>query len=152
MEENKGYNFKNYLRNEKAYTYYVQCLNKDITQEKAKNPNLFGLGKSLYDSINRCNHPNKKIKAGTLEELCRYIGEEIEEKGEAIVRINIAPGFYNREYHLAERFYSENAQDSEENLIPVGIKNIKYLLPKYEISSDGLGKIKMQKKESMRAA
>ena len=82
-------------------------------------------------------------KLGSLEELCRLIGYEINDTGEAQVQIlarALSFGRYNRAYHFENMVFDEQCSDMEaDEVIPTGVSNLRYFFPEpgYGLDSHG---------------
>ena len=71
----------------------------------------------------------------TLEEMGEFIKEETEGNGKTIGKLVIKPfEFYKREYHFANRIHKEPASGENDELVAIGIRNLKFILPEYEIA------------------
>ena len=92
------------------------------------------------------------IPIGSLEELCKIIVYEVEDRGEASAKIDYKKesNAFNRRYHFAGAVFEERcflSDNEEDELIETGIANLRYLLPQYVLHNLE-GNIRIHKKSS----
>jgi len=89
---------------------------------------------------------------GTLEQLCERIKNEILDKGESKGKVfarDIGDGFYRTYAFVGTSFVEHCNGDSKENILQVGISNLRFLFPepKYGVDAEN-NNVKIYEKPS----
>ena len=155
------FSLRNFIRNEMAFGYYKNCLEKGITDaNQASHPNLYELGKELntpYSKPERIMESQPKLSSSrkTIEQMADYdallpmVIEETEKKGRATVEIksSIMPTpdgevDVKRIYLFKGKSYTENCRypsksEFENEVLDRAVSNLKSGVQPFSLDIQG---------------